>query len=196
MLYLVRHGRTAANASGLLQGRIDLDLDDVGRAQAAATAARLAPVVERGTEVFSSPLARARQTAAIVAPDAEVVIDDRWIELDYGDLDGTPLVEVPGDLWVKWRSDASYVPSGGESLQALGQRVRAACEEWAPRCAAGADVVVVTHVSPLKAAVCWALGVPDEVAWRMFVAPASVTLIDWRPGGPSLVGFNEQPWAG
>jgi broad specificity phosphatase PhoE len=49
---------------------------------------------------------------------------------------------------------------------------------------------VVTHVSPLKAAVAWALGVPDDVAWRMFVAPASVTRIGLGERGPALHAFN------
>ena len=57
--------------------------------------------------------------------------------------------------------------------------------------AADRDVVVVSHVSPIKAAVAWALGVGDEVAWRMWVAPASITRIGCRGATPSLRSFNE-----
>jgi broad specificity phosphatase PhoE len=53
------------------------------------------------------------------------------------------------------------------------------------------DVVVVTHVSPIKAAVAWALGVGDEVAWRMWVGPASITRIGVADAVPSLRSFNE-----
>ncbi|GIT00712.1 MAG: hypothetical protein CM1200mP26_24240 [Acidimicrobiales bacterium] len=51
--------------------------------------------------------------------------------------------------------------------------------------------MVVTHVSPIKAALAWALGVGDEVAWRTFVAPASVMTVGAGPAGPSLRGFND-----
>ena len=52
-------------------------------------------------------------------------------------------------------------------------------------------IVVVTHVSPIKAAVAWAVGGTDEMAWRMFVAPASITRIATSVGAPSLHTFND-----
>jgi broad specificity phosphatase PhoE len=181
---VVRHGRTEANASGLLLGRrLDPGLDDLGVRQAEA----LARAVPTPALVVSSPLERARQTAAAFGPPVDV--DERWIELDYGDLDGTPLRDVPADVWSRWQADPSWGPESGESLQALGTRVRAACADLAER-AAREDVVVVTHVSPVKAALAWALGVGDEVAWRAYVAPASITSISTSGGRPSLHGFN------
>ena len=191
MLTIVRHGRTAPNAAGVLLGRTDPPLDEVGRGQVAA----IAPIVGAASLVVSSPLLRARETAAALAGDAEVVVDERWIELDYGDYEGVPLAEVPGDVWSTWRSDPSFAPPGGESLAGLGARVAAACAELFDAAAAG-DVVVVTHVSPIKAAVAWALGVGVEVSWRMYVAPASITRVACRPGGdPSLHSYNETPWS-
>ena len=183
MLVLVRHGRTAANASGLLLGRADPPLDDHGREQAAA----LAAVVAGARRAVCSPLRRARETAAALGLPVDV--DERWIELDYGELDGRPLGDVPADLWRQWRSDVTFVPPGGESLAALGGRVRAACEDLAAE-AAEADVVVVSHVSPIKAAVAWAIGVGDELSWRLHVAPASVTRIAVRDGRGVLTAFN------
>lgn len=183
-LIVLRHGRTEANASGLLLGRrLDPGLDDLGRAQAAA----LGAAVVGAARVVSSPLRRARETAAALGLPVEV--DDRWAEMDYGELDGTPIADVPAETWVRWRSDLDHAPPGGESIAALGARVRDACGALAAE-AAERDVVVVTHVSPLKAAVAWALGVPDDVAWRMFVAPASVTRIAVGERGPSLHAFN------
>ena len=80
---------------------------------------------------------------------------------------------------------------GGECFGALDARVRAACDELAERIG-GEDIVVVSHVSPIKAAVAWALGIGDEVAWRMWVGPASITRIGvGRDGRPSLRGFND-----
>lgn len=183
MLIVVRHGRTDANASGLLVGsRLDPGLDDLGRRQAEALASVLPP-----GRVVTSPLRRARETAAALG--REVDVDDRWIEIDYGELDGTPLRDVPADVWARWRADPAWTPPAGESLVGLGDRVRAACAALAEE-ATNRDVIVVTHVSPVKAALAWALGVGDEVAFRAFVAPASITVIATSAGRPSLHGFN------
>ncbi len=184
MLIIVRHGRTEANASGLLLGqRLDPGLDELGSRQAEALAAAL-PGAAR---VISSPLQRTRETAA--AFGRPVDIDDRWIELDYGELDGTPLRDVPADVWRAWRTDPAMVPGGGESLLDLGTRIRSACADLVDE-AADRDVVVVTHVSPVKAALAWALDVGDEVAWRAYVAPASITRIATGGPNPSLHAFN------
>ena len=186
MLIVVRHGRTTANASGLLLGRSDPPLDDVGREQAAQLAAVL-PDVGR---VVSSPLRRARDTAAAIAAGGDVTIDDRFVELDYGEFDGRPTADVPAEVWAAWRADPDFAPPGGETLAALRARVVEACEELAGD-AHGRDVVVVTHVSPVKATVGWALGAGFEVNWRTYVQPASITRIGFGPAGPVLHGFND-----
>lgn len=188
MLILLRHGRTAANAGGLLLGRLDVGLDPRGVRQAQAAAEALRPTVSAGARVVSSPLTRTRQTASHLT--ATMSLDDRWIELDYGDWDGRPLGDVPADRWAEWRADPAFAPPGGESLAALGERVRRACTDLAAE-AAERDVIVVTHVSPVKAAVAWALGVPDDVAWRMFVQPASIVRISTTGRTPSLVTFGD-----
>src|SRR5829696_8383947 len=184
VLFLVRHGETAANVAGLFLGRADPPLTELGRRQAKATADRL-PTPSR---VVSSPLRRARDTAAAFGQRVEV--DERWIEMDYGDLDGQSAGSVAAEVWSRWRSDPTFVPSGGESLTAVGQRVRAACTHLADSADAG-DVVVVSHVSPIKAAIAWALGVTDTVAWRMYVEDASVARVKTGPPAPQLMSFNE-----
>jgi broad specificity phosphatase PhoE len=184
VLIVVRHGRTDANASGLLLGRrLDPPLDAVGERQAVALARAIGSV----DRVVTSPLLRARQTAEALAPSAE--IDERWVELDYGELDGTPLAAVPDDVFAKWRRDDGYAPPGGESLAALHDRVAAGCQELLTD-AATRNIVVVTHVSPVKAAVAWALGVAPAVAWRMYVAPGSITRIATGRQAPSVQSFN------
>jgi broad specificity phosphatase PhoE len=183
VLTIVRHGRTEANASGLLLGRrLDPGLDELGRQQAVA----LGSALPEG-RVISSPLRRTRETAEAFGRPVE--IDERWIELDYGDLDGTPLRDVSADVWSRWRQDPAWAPAGGESLVQLGERVREACEAVASEAREG-DVIVVTHVSPVKAALAWALGVGDEISFRAFVAPASITTIATRGPRPSLHSFN------
>jgi broad specificity phosphatase PhoE len=190
VLYLVRHGRTAQNAGRRLLGRLDVPLDDLGRQQAEALGR--VPFLRDAARVVASPLGRALETADRLGPP--VVIDERWIEIDYGVFDGMRLEEAP-ELWKQWSADLSYVPDGGESIAAMAARVRKACDElWEE--AAVEDIVVVSHVSPIKAAVAWAIGAGDETAWRMFIDVASVSVIGpGRPSGgrslPSLRSFNE-----
>jgi broad specificity phosphatase PhoE len=184
VLIVVRHGRTEANASGLLLGRrLDPGLDDLGVRQARA----LAGVVSGATRIVCSPLRRTRETAEVLG--LPVTIDDRGVEIDYGTLDGTPLAAVPERTWTEWRADIGFVPGGGESLAALGERVREAADDLAEE-ARHHDIVVVTHVSPIKAVAAWALGAPDEVVWRMYCAPASVTEIATGGRAPSLHSYN------
>jgi broad specificity phosphatase PhoE len=196
LLILVRHGESTANAAGLLVGRLDAPLTERGLVQAKS----LAPVLGDVTRVISSPLGRARSTAEALGVGVPVEIDDRWIEVDYGEFDGQPLGSVPAEVWTRWRSDPEFRPAGGESLAEAGARVRSACEELFATDGEGArgpgSVVVVSHVSPIKAATCWALGLGDQGAWRLYLATASVTRIAWGPGGPVLRRFNETPWSG
>lgn len=185
MLYLVRHGRTAQNAARLLLGRMDVPLDEVGQRQASALGE--VGVLASASRVVSSPLARARDTAAFIGPP--VTVDERWTEIDYGDFDGAELGDA-AELWIGWDADLEYTPPGGESLADLGRRVRAACDDlWEE--ASESDVVVVSHVSPIKAAVAWALGVGDEICWRTFLDTASVTVVGPGRKGPTLRSFNE-----
>lgn len=184
MLILVRHGRTAANRSGLLQGHRDLPLDDLGRAQARACATAITGEVE----VIASPLARAVATGRAINPN--VSIDERWIEFDYGEYDGLPIADLPPGTWDSWHGDVDFAPPGGESLIQLDRRVRAACEEVAP-IAAERDIVIVSHVGPIKSAVAWALGVGIDISWRCHLDVASVCRIGFTQRGPMLRSFND-----
>jgi broad specificity phosphatase PhoE len=183
-IIVVRHGQTEANARGLLLGHLDVDLDAVGRAQAEA----LAGAMPTPDLLVTSPLARARQTAAAFGVEPEV--DEQWIEMDYGEFDGQPVGAVSAATWAQWRADVDFAPPGGESLARVTARVHDALDELVAR-AAGRRVVVVSHVSPIKAAVGWALGMGPEVSWRTFVSPGSLTRIGIGPSGPGLRSFNE-----
>jgi broad specificity phosphatase PhoE len=173
MLILVRHGESTGNADGLLLGRMDAPLTDRGRAQART----LGPALPAVARVISSPLARARHTAEALGTGLPIEIDDRWIEVDYGEFDGRPLGAVPDEVWTRWRTDPDFRPPGGETLSEAGTRVRSACEELFACDGEGARgpgaVVVVSHVSPT----------------------ASVTRIAWGATGPVLNRFNETPWS-
>lgn len=201
MLVLVRHGESTANAEGRLLGRSDVELTGHGRAQARAVGRALA-ASGKVTAVRSSPLRRAVDTAELLGTslpvEVPVAVDERWVELDYGEHDGKPLTDVPHEVWRRWREDPSFRPRGGESLAEMTARVENACEELFATAGAGAraeggDVVVVSHVSPIKAAVGWALGAGPEVAFRLHLSTGSITRLGWSPTGPVLHCFNEVP---
>src|SRR5207302_2393696 len=98
--------------------------------------------------------------------------------------------QVPDDIWAKWRADAEFRPPAGESFAELGRRVRSACDELMPAASTG-TVVVVSHVSPIKEAVAWALDVTGQIAWRMRLDVAAVCRIACHSRGASLLSFNE-----
>ena len=188
---LVRHGRTAFNASGRIQGRVDNPLDDLGRRQAAAVAEALSSEVRGGALVIHSPLVRAAETARAIAERGGVatMVDPDWIELDYGDFDGLHQSQVDARTWAAWRADAGFRPPNGESLLDVEHRVRSALDRI--RGLGVRSVIVVSHVSPIKAAVTLALGVEAGIAWRTRLDPASVCRIELSKGGAALLGFND-----
>jgi probable phosphoglycerate mutase len=191
-IIIVRHGRTEFNATGRLQGRTDNPLDEVGLAQAEAVATYLAPELLSDTLFVCSPLLRARQTATAIAEGvgASLEIDERWIELDYGAYEGLPQSEVPSNVWREWRSDSNFAAPQGESLNQVQQRVTDACAELAQRLE-GRTAVVVSHVSPIKSAVAWAVGVDVAVGWKTQLVTASITRLAISANGAALTSFNE-----
>ena len=189
MISFVRHGETAHNRDGRLQGRVDLELSERGAGQASRLASRFASITVAA--VLSSPLRRARQTAAAIADvcGCPVDVDDRLIELDYGEWEGRPLADVPPEAWSAWRADPNFSPPGGESLVAVTARVASFCGDWL---ATDGHVVAVSHVSPIKAAVGWALGVDERATWRMQLGLATITTIGARGDATGyLASFND-----
>lgn len=185
MIVFVRHGESGHNAEGRLGGRIETELTERGRAQVRAVADTVASF--EPARVVASPSIRTRDTGAAIAAaiGRSLATDDRLVELDYGEWDGRRIDEVTSDEWRRWRGDPSFAPPGGESLEDVRARVVGFAREELD---AGETVVAVSHVSPIKAAVAWALGVSDAVAFRMRLDLASITRLDV---GPQLVSFNE-----
>jgi broad specificity phosphatase PhoE len=184
MLILARHGRTAANAQGLLQGRMDQPLDEVGREQARKIAVALASV----DVVISSPLRRAVETA--VALGKKIEIDDRWIEMDFGNLDGQRRQDIDPAIWVRLQRDVHYQPEGGESLANMMLRVTPALDELLAR-SEHETIAVFSHVMPIKAAFSHVLHIGMETAPRTYLDQASLTRMTMTPVGAVLHSFNE-----
>ncbi len=194
MIILIRHGQTTTNAKNLLVGRSDPELTELGERQARA----LRRLVENVEEVWTSPLRRARTTARLAMPHLEPVVKEEFIEVDYGYLDGQPLSVVSADQWRAFEHDHDLALGDGESLESVDRRVHATLDELlADESSLLHDhhrhLAIVSHVSPIKSAMVWALGVPGSVAWRTRLDNGSITTIGVRQSSPNLVHFNLVP---
>jgi ribonuclease H / adenosylcobalamin/alpha-ribazole phosphatase len=191
VIVLVRHGETEPNRLGRLLGRADPSLNERGRQQAEALATSLA-LGPTPDVVVTSPLQRARETAAAIstATGSPIRVDERLIELDYGEWDDRPLQEIPADIAARWRSDPTFAAPGGESLADLRARITPCAEALFAQAADGVTVVV-SHVSPIKSIVCWALKLDDTYAWRLRLDVASISRLVAGLDGPVLLTFNE-----
>ncbi|WP_026876195.1 MSMEG_4193 family putative phosphomutase [Jiangella gansuensis] len=194
---LVRHGRTAANAAGVLAGRTPgVALDENGRAAVVRLAERLRAA--RPAAVVSSPLERCAETARGIAAGRDVVIDDRLTECDYGSWTGRPLAELREErLWkVVQDHPSGVVFPGGESLRAVQERAVAAVRDHDTRLAAtdggaGAVWLAVSHADVIKAVVADALGMHLDHFQRIVIDPCSVTVVSYTEHRPFVLRLND-----
>ena len=196
---LVRHGRTAANASGILAGRTPgVHLDDHGVTQAERTAQRLADLPLRA--VVSSPLERTVSTAeAIVLEQGlkgrELVLqeDAAFIECDYGSWTGRSLKELSKEsVWKQVQGHPSSVtfPSG-ESMMEMQMRAVRGIRQWNEIIGPDAIYAVVSHGDVIKAILADALGMHLDHFQRLSVDPCSVSIIEYAPLRPFVSRTND-----
>jgi len=197
MLLLMRHGRTDANAQGILAGRAPgVVLDEVGRASAQLLSERLSAVPV--AHVVTSPLERTVETAALAFADSIPVTHDvRLIECDYGDWQGQPLAELmTHELWpiVQQRPDEMIFPNG-EAMLDMSKRAVASVREWDARLTTehGDKVIwaAVSHGDVIKAICADALGMPLAKFQRLMIEPASISVISYGEHGSSVVKLND-----
>jgi broad specificity phosphatase PhoE len=164
-LILVRHGETDWNRDGRWQGHADAPLNEHGREQGRALADELAG--EEVAAVYASDLARARETAEIIAVrlGRPVSVDRRLREVDVGGWSGLTTDEIEArfpDEVVRWRAeDPHHTFDGGESYSAMGERVVAALEEIAAEHPDG-HVLIVLHGGPIRAVLAHSAGISYE----------------------------------
>lgn len=193
---LVRHGRTPANVQGVLAGWTPgVSLDETGREQARAAAARLEPV--RLSAVVSSPLERTRETASEVLAaqprPVELHIDERVGEAHYGDWTGCALKDLSKDpMWkvVQGHASAAVFP-GGESLPAMQARAVDAVREWNARLGDKAVYALVSHGDVIKAILADALGMHLDHFQRIVIDPASVSVVHYTSLRPFVLRVND-----
>jgi probable phosphomutase (TIGR03848 family) len=192
---LLRHGRTTANASGLLAGRQPVGLDSTGEKQAARAGERLRSLPLAA--VVSSPLPRCRQTVQLALPDAEIIEDDGLIECGYGDWEGKQLKDLAKDpLWpvVQQHPSAAVFPNG-EAMSDMSGRAIAAMRRWDAKVTAihGPEALwlACSHGDVIKAIIADALGLHLDQFQRIAVDPASISVIRYTPTRPFVVRVNE-----
>ena len=192
LILLVRHGETPTTGT-VLPGRAPgLHLSERGRAQADGVAQRLSVLPVHA--IYSSPLERARETAAPSAARAGLTVNEEagLLECDFGDWTGAALAGLTGlPEWqtVQHNPSAFRFPNG-EGFSGMQARIVGTLESL--RAAHAGDVVVCfSHADPIKAAVAHALGTHLDLFQRIVISPASVSAISYTDGqAPAVLTVN------
>jgi len=198
LVLLVRHGLTAGTGT-VLTGRMPgIPLDDRGRGQAAALAARLAPVPLDA--IITSPLERCRQTADAIAAARNghplaVQEDERLAEVRYGDWTGKPLKRLAREpLWRVVQahpSGAAFPGEDGESMPDVQHRAVGAVRDWNARLGRDAIYLICSHGDVIKSVIADSLGMHLDLFQRIQVDPCSLTAIRYTPFRPFLLRMND-----
>jgi probable phosphomutase (TIGR03848 family) len=198
LVLLVRHGLTAGTGTVLTGRTPGIPLDDRGREQAAALAARLAVVPLDA--IVTSPLERCRQTADAIAAarnghPVAVHSDEQVAEVKYGDWTGKPLKRLARDpMWrvVQTHPSAVRFPGAdGESMPDVQHRAVQAVRDWNARLGANAVYVICSHGDVIKSVIADSLGMHLDMFQRIQVDPCSLTVIRYTPVRPFLLRMND-----
>jgi len=189
-LLLLRHGQTELSVERRYSGRGNPDLTALGREQAARAAKYLAAKGDIAA-VVTSPLGRARETAqaAAQALDVPVRVLDALTETDFGEWEGLTFTEAAQrdpELHQRWLGDPSLPAPGGESFAQVRERVEAARRDLLALYP-GQNVVVVSHVTPIKTLLQLALEVGPSLLYRLHLDLASLSIAEFYPDGGSSV---------
>ena len=192
LVLLVRHGRTPKTGV-ILPGRApSLHLADEGRRQAEAVAQRIGRLPSVAA-VYTSPLERARETAAPIASARGIPlrVERDLNECDIGEWTGIRLSRArrkPEWQLVRHHPSGFRFP-GGESFTEMQARLTGALARLVER-HPGETIVAVSHADPIKSAVAHALGLHLDLFQRIIIATASITAIAYRPEAPLVLTVN------
>ncbi len=178
MIYIVRHGQTNMNHRKVLQGRSDVPLNEIGIGQARAAAEELTDI--RFDRVYTSPLIRAIQTAKIIVPYVEPVMDERLIEMDYGPYEGCDLTQLPPEIIIFF-SDFVHnpAPNGMEQLSSVVARVGSFLEEL--RKVEG-NILLSVHAISMKGMLEYLTPGSNGAYWSKYIGNCSVYTAENRDG--------------
>ena len=178
MIYIIRHGQTEMNSRRVLQGRSDFALNETGLAQAREAAERLRGV--RFDRIYSSPLLRAVLTAEQIVRGAEIVLDERLIEMDYGPYEGTDLYHLPPEI-LTFFSDFVHnpAPDGMEQLGAVVARVGAFLDELR---GSEENILISTHTIAMKGILEYLTPESNGAYWSKFIGNCAVYISQNQDG--------------
>jgi len=190
---LVRHGTTATTGT-VLPGRAPgLHLAQTGLTQAENVALRIAELAKKPTALYTSPLERARETAAPIAKALHLraVLERGLLECDFGAWTGKKLALLAKKP--EWRNvqqaPSSFRFPDGESFAEMQLRIWSTLERLAAK-HRGKTIVVVSHADPIKAAVTYAQGVPLDLFQRTVISTCSVSALAIGAGAPMVLCVN------
>ncbi|HKY63575.1 MAG TPA: histidine phosphatase family protein [bacterium] len=192
-LLLVRHGETEWNLIRRIMGRQEISLNDTGRAQSLSLRESLASFAVDA--IYSSPVCRARETAAILCEGRglEPVFDERLVEINYGDWVGMTFEEVRNlpDYTPYFERLETPVAPNGETLYQVRDRAMGWVEDLRRR-HPDATVVAVSHADWIKCLLMEFLGIPYDRIWKFRIDNVSVSLIECDPSWDRVVCINQR----
>lgn len=187
-IYLCRHGETDWNRARRIQGRTDIDLNETGKAQAAALSLFFRRERPQADIVVSSPMMRALSTARTVAAHLglECVTDEDLIEINTGEFTGQYLSELDRDpIWQAHLTDPWHVGYGlnGESAESVRDRMMRAVMRYE-------RAILVTHASPIRHVILNLFDIDPKHLYDIHIANAAATYVILRENGPKLMYMN------
>lgn len=193
-IYLVRHGQTAWNKEEIFRGRTDIPLDETGRRQAALVGQYFEDIAIHA--IYTSPLARARETAEAIARVHHLKVEplEAMVDMSFGDWEGhahEEIREIDSETYRQWVESPHLARlPGGESLDDVRERSMTALEEIV-RNHPGKSVVLVSHRVICKVLICAILGLDNSHFWQINQDTTAINLIQYRKGKYILSLMNE-----
>jgi broad specificity phosphatase PhoE len=189
-LILIRHGAVGEEYAGRYLGRTDAALSERGRAQALVLGQRLA---DFGPDLcLSSPLRRARETAALALPELEPQIMDDLREIDFGTWECKTFAEIQAaypallDKWIRF--DQDFVLPGGEGVAAFLRRVDAVKKRIVT--AASETTAVITHGGVVRSLICSLMDLPPRSRWAFQLKRGGMATLRLEDGKAVLIGIQ------
>ena len=205
-IYLVRHGETDWNLSGKAQGQSDIPLNSTGENQALSVSKYFSNInIE---SIYSSSVQRALKTASIISihHNTDPVINDSFLEIDFGALDGEPLKDMRTSFplfFEKWTSDptSAVFPESKETLKILQSRTWKGLTELVKAHSESDNIIVVSHAFAIYSILCRALDMPLRNYGRLRLMPGTISVLEAKknPGNEfvdtkwTLTKLNSSP---
>ncbi|MBP3869918.1 MAG: histidine phosphatase family protein [Faecalicoccus sp.] len=178
MIYIIRHGQTDLNNRKVLQGHSNFPLNEKGIEQAREVSKAMEEI--HFEKIYSSPLTRAIQTAKIISPDRNIVVDDRLIEMDYGPYEGMDLTHPAPEVMTFFKDFIhNPAPKGMEPLDSVVKRAGMFLEEL---CRSDTNILVSTHAIAMKGLLEYLTPESNGSYWSKYIGNCEVYCTEYKDG--------------